>query len=65
MARRARRERMTEAFDAFHATMAEVLGAAESLGGAAARAHAEAMAEMWLREVGIDAARVDPGLPTS
>ena len=62
MARRARRERMTEAFDAFHAAMGAVLGAAENLGGAAARAHAETMAEMWLRDVGIDAARVDPGL---
>src|SRR3954447_7017368 len=61
MARRARRERITEAFDAFHAAMGAVLGAAENLGGAAARAHAEAMAEMWLRDVGIDAARVDPG----
>src|SRR5690348_15291124 len=62
MARRVRRERITEAFDAFHAAMGAVLGAAEHHGGAAARAHAETMAELWLRDAGIDAARVDPGL---
>ena len=62
MARRARRDRIRESFDAFHAAMGAALGAAEQHSGAAARAHAEAMAEMWLREVGIDAARIDPGL---
>ncbi|HSU09168.1 MAG TPA: FtsK/SpoIIIE domain-containing protein [Pseudonocardia sp.] len=62
MARRARRERITEAFDVFHATVAEVFGAADRLTDAAARAHAEAMAEMWLRETGLDDARVDPRL---
>ena len=62
MARRARRERITEAFDVFHATVAEVFGAADRLTEAAVRAHAEAMAEMWLRETGLDDARVDPQL---
>jgi len=62
MARRARRERITAAFDAFHATMAEVLGAADRLSAAATRAHAEAMVEKWLRDKGLDAARVEPEL---
>ena len=65
MARRARRERITAAFDAFHATMAEVLGAADRLSAAATRAHAEAMVEMWLRAEGLDAARVEPRLRAS
>jgi len=62
MARRTRRERIREAFDAFHVAVGAVLGAAERHRDAAARAHAEAMAELWLRETGIDAARVDPQL---
>ncbi|MBL8926290.1 MAG: cell division protein FtsK [Pseudonocardia sp.] len=62
MARRARRERIRKAFDAFHAAMGAVLGAVERHRDAAARAHAEVMAELWLRETGIDAARVDPQL---
>jgi DNA segregation ATPase FtsK/SpoIIIE, S-DNA-T family len=62
MPRRARRERITAAFDAFHAAMAEVLGAADRLAGDAARAHAEASAEKRLRETGFDEARVDPEL---
>src|SRR4051812_46642704 len=62
MARRARRERIAAAFDAFHAMVGEVFGAADRLTGAAARAHAEAMAELWLRETGLDEARVDPQL---
>jgi DNA segregation ATPase FtsK/SpoIIIE, S-DNA-T family len=62
MARRARRERITAAFDAFHTTMGEVLGAAQRLTDAARRAHAEALAEKRLRETGFDEARVDPEL---
>jgi DNA segregation ATPase FtsK/SpoIIIE, S-DNA-T family len=62
MPRRARRERITAAFDAFQAAMAEVLGAADRLAGDAARAHAEASAEKRLRETGFDEARVDPEL---
>jgi S-DNA-T family DNA segregation ATPase FtsK/SpoIIIE len=62
MTRRARRERISAAFDVFHATAARVLGAAERRSAAAVRAHAEAMVEKWLREEGLDAARVDPAL---
>jgi DNA segregation ATPase FtsK/SpoIIIE, S-DNA-T family len=62
MGRKARRERISAAFEAFHDAVAAVLGAAEGLSDAAARAHAAAMAEMWLRDDGLDAARVDPGL---
>ena len=62
MVRRARRERISAAFDVFHAAMAQVLGAADRLSDAAARAHAEAMVERWLRADGLDAARVDPQL---
>jgi DNA segregation ATPase FtsK/SpoIIIE, S-DNA-T family len=62
MPRRGRRERITAAFDAFHAAMAEVLGAADRLAGDAARAHAEVLAEKRLRETGFDEARVDPKL---
>ena len=65
MGRQGRRERITAAFDAFHATMAAVLGAADRLSDAATRAHAEAMVEMWLRADGLDAARVEPRLRAS
>jgi hypothetical protein len=64
MARRARRQRIAAAFDAFHAATAAALGAADRHSGAATRAHAEAMVEMWLRADGLDAARVDPALRT-
>jgi ABC-type uncharacterized transport system YnjBCD ATPase subunit len=62
VARRARRERIGAAFDAFHAAAAQVLGAAERHSEAAARAHADTMVEMWLRAEGLDAAHTDPGL---
>jgi hypothetical protein len=62
MARRARRERITAAFDTFHSAMGAVLGAADRLGERAARQHAEAMVEHWLRTDGLDAARTDPAL---
>ena len=42
--------------------MAEVLGAADRLSDSAARAHAVAMVEMWLRDTGLDEAQVDPAL---
>ncbi len=61
MARRARRERITAAFDAFHATMARPCSVPPiRLSAAAAREHAEAMVEMWLRADGLDAARAEP-----
>ena len=62
MARRRRRERITAAFDRLHDAVAEAMSGAVALRGGAARAHAEAMAEMWLRGEGLDAARADPGL---
>ncbi|MHA6792995.1 FtsK/SpoIIIE domain-containing protein [Pseudonocardia bannensis] len=63
MARRAgRRERITAAFEDFVRAVGAALGAASRLRGAAVRAHAEAMFEMWLRSEGLDAARADAGL---
>jgi hypothetical protein len=57
-----RQQRITAAFDALYVAIARALGAAEGARGAAVRAHAEAMAEMWLRDAGLDAAEADPGL---
>ncbi|MEQ3550784.1 FtsK/SpoIIIE domain-containing protein [Pseudonocardia nematodicida] len=63
MARRTgRRERIRAAFDRFHFASAVALGAAERRLDAAAAAHAEVMAELWLRETGYDAALRDPAL---
>ncbi|TQM15084.1 FtsK/SpoIIIE domain-containing protein [Pseudonocardia kunmingensis] len=57
-----RQQRITAAFDALCATMARALGAAEGARDATVRAHAEAMAEMWLRTEGLDGAQADPAL---
>ncbi len=57
-----RRQRISQAFARLYDAVARALGAAEGLRAAAVREHAEAIAEMWLREVGLDAARADPGL---
>ncbi|MBC3193690.1 cell division protein FtsK [Pseudonocardia sp. C8] len=57
-----RRDRIRAAFEHFHAAAAAALGAAEVRRDRAARAHAEAMAELWLRETGHDAAQHDPEL---
>ncbi|MFP5020030.1 FtsK/SpoIIIE domain-containing protein [Pseudonocardia phyllosphaerae] len=57
-----RRDRIRSAFDRFHRAASAALGAAEVRRDRAAAAHAEAMAELWLRETGDDAARRDPGL---
>ncbi len=62
MGRRARRERITAAFDAFHGAMEQVLGSARQLSEAAAEKHAATMVELWLRTDGLDAARADPKL---
>ena len=62
LGRRARRERITAAFDAFHHAMGAVLGAAARLTDAAAREHALTMVEAWLRREGLDAATADPGM---
>ncbi|ALE72360.1 cell division protein FtsK [Pseudonocardia sp. EC080610-09] len=57
-----RRERIRTAFQSFHSAASAALGAAEVRRDRAAAAHAEAMAELWLRETGHDAAQHDPGL---
>lgn len=57
-----RQQRIAMAFDALCAAIARALGAAEGARESAVRAHAEAMVEMWLREEGLDAAEIDPGL---
>jgi hypothetical protein len=62
MARRTRRERIIEAFERLHDAVGAVFGAGAALRESAARAHAETMVEMWLREEGLDAARTDRGL---
>ena len=50
------------AFDAFRAAVGPRSAPRRTSSGAAARAHAETMAEMWLRAEGLDAALADPGL---
>ncbi|WP_300019256.1 FtsK/SpoIIIE domain-containing protein [Pseudonocardia sp.] len=55
-----RRQHVADAFEEFCGAVTAALGAAGGLRDAAARAHAEAMVEMWLRTDGIDAARNDP-----
>ncbi len=59
--RRARRERISAAFDAFHATMRDLLAAATRLSDAAARARRDHGRDVAAQE-GLDAARADPGL---
>ncbi|GEL18274.1 FtsK/SpoIIIE domain-containing protein [Pseudonocardia asaccharolytica] len=62
MAKRARRDRITAAFEEFHAAAGAALSAAARLREGIAHARAETIAEMWLRTDGIAAARADPGL---
>ena len=57
-----RRDRIRAAFDELHALSGAALGAAERLRDDAAHDHAETLAELWLRQAGLDAARRDPGL---
>ena len=57
-----RRDRIRTAFDELHALAGAALGAADRLRDQAAREHAETLAELWLRESGLDAARRDPQL---
>jgi S-DNA-T family DNA segregation ATPase FtsK/SpoIIIE len=58
--RKARHERISAAFDRFHATVRDLLTAATRLSEGAAREHAQTMVELWLRREGMEAARVDP-----
>ena len=60
--RRARRDRITAAFARLHGAVAAAFGGAAALRDAAARAHAVAMVESWLRTDGLDAARAQPAL---
>ena len=60
--RKGKRERVTAAFDAFHAAAARVLGAAGDLREEAVRRQAVAMFELWLRREGIESAARDPAL---
>ena len=60
--RKARRERISAAFDTFHATVRDLLTAATRLSEGAARERAETMVELWLRLEGLESARTDPGL---
>ena len=62
LGRRARRERISVAFDAFHTAMGAVLGSAARLTDTAAQEHALTMVELWLRHDGLEAALADPGL---
>ncbi|MGE0295830.1 MAG: FtsK/SpoIIIE domain-containing protein [Pseudonocardia sp.] len=57
-----RRERIREAFAAFHAAATATLGAAARIREAAAVEHAVAMVEKWLREDGLEALRQQPGM---
>lgn len=57
-----RHRRIADAFDALCDAIARALGAAQGAHDAAVLAHAEAMAEMWLRTDGLAAARADPAL---
>ena len=56
--RRGRRDRVRAAFDRFHMAASVALGAAEVRRDRAVRAHAETMAELWLRETEIGRAHV-------
>ncbi len=56
-----RRDRIRAAFDEFHAAAGAALGAADRLSERASRAHAETLAELWLRQESADATSA-PGL---
>ena len=62
MARSGRRERIEAAFARLHEAVGAAFGGAAAVRDAAARAHAGAMVEAWLRDEGLDAARADRGL---
>ncbi len=53
--RRNRRDRIRTAFEDFHTAAAAALGAADRLSEQAALAHAETLAELWLREENAEA----------
>ena len=59
-----RQQRIADTFDALCDAVAKALGAAGRARDEAVRARTEALVEMWLREVGLDAARHDPQLRT-
>ena len=57
-----RRRRIRAAYDALCAAIAAACGASDAARETARRAHLDALAEMWLRETGVDAAEADPQL---
>ena len=63
MARRNRRQQeIAAAFDNLCSAIGRALGAADGTQDAADHARAAAMAELWLREEGLSAARADPAM---
>lgn len=60
--RNRRQQEIAAAFDNLCAAIGRALGSADGVQAAADRARAAAMAELWLREDGLSAARADPGL---
>jgi DNA segregation ATPase FtsK/SpoIIIE, S-DNA-T family len=57
-----RRRRIKAAYDALCDAIAAAHGASDAAREAARRAHLDALAELWLRESGLDAAASDPAL---
>ncbi len=57
-----RRRRIRAAYDALCDAIAAACGASDAARESARRAHLDALAELWLRERGIDAAEADPQL---
>ena len=60
--RNRRQQEIAAAFDNFCAAVGRALGAADGVQAAADHARITALAELWLREPGLAAARADPGL---
>jgi S-DNA-T family DNA segregation ATPase FtsK/SpoIIIE len=60
--RNRRQQEIAAAFDNFCAAVGRALGAADDVQDAADHARMTALAELWLRDAGLAAARSDPGL---
>jgi hypothetical protein len=60
--RNRRQQEIAAAFDNFCAAVGRALGAADRIQDAADQARSTALAELWLRDQGLSAARSDPGL---
>jgi FtsK/SpoIIIE family len=57
-----RRKKIEAALEDFRAAVGQALGVAASEQGLVAEQHAHIMAELWLREAGIDVAATDPAM---